>query len=86
MRALIGIIIVVVVLALLGWITLNYREGQTSINFETEKARQDVDAAIDSVDRAADELAEERLQDDGFRDDGFDDQPVAPATDSTLTP
>jgi hypothetical protein len=47
MRSLIFIIAVVLILALLGWITFSSTPGKSSINIETQKIEQDTDQALE---------------------------------------
>jgi hypothetical protein len=46
MRALLILIAVVVLLALIGWITFSNDSGRTSINVETDEIRQDTGEAM----------------------------------------
>jgi hypothetical protein len=63
MRAIIFIVAIVLILALVGWISFSRAPGQSSINLETQKIQQDTDRAVeggsnllreasDAVDRA----------------------------------
>lgn len=47
MRALLFIVAVVLILALLGWITFSSSPGKSSINIETQKIEQDTDQALE---------------------------------------
>ncbi len=48
MRALIFIVAIVLILALVGWISFSKTPGQSSINIETQKIQQDTDRALES--------------------------------------
>jgi hypothetical protein len=47
MRALILIVALVLVLALVGWVTFSRDDGRTSINLETQEIRQDTQDILD---------------------------------------
>jgi hypothetical protein len=48
MRALIFLAAIVLILALVGWITFSKSPGRSSINIETQQIRQDTDRALES--------------------------------------
>ena len=48
MRALIFVVAIVLILALVGWISFSSTPGQSSINLETQKIQQDTDRALES--------------------------------------
>jgi hypothetical protein len=48
MRTIIALAIVLLVLALVGWITFSQGDGRSSINVETERIREDTQDALES--------------------------------------
>jgi hypothetical protein len=48
MRALIFLVAIVLILALVGWISFSKSAGRTSINLETQQIKQDTDRALES--------------------------------------
>lgn len=68
MRALIAIAIVVLILALVGWISFSFSDGRSSINLETEEIKQDTQKALESgsdlLKKVETELEETRSQAD----------------------
>ena len=51
MRAIILLAAIVLILALVGWITFSKSPGRSSINIETQQIRQDTDRALESGSR-----------------------------------
>ena len=58
MRALIFIVAIVLILALIGWISFSRTPGQSSINLETQKIQQDTDRALESGSKLLREASE----------------------------
>jgi len=62
MRALILLAAIVLILALVGWLTFNRDDGRASINLETQEIRQDTKELLESgsqaLERAASDTAE----------------------------
>jgi hypothetical protein len=58
MRALILLVAIVVVLALLGWVTFNRGDGRASINLETQEIREDTRQVLQSGSEALDRAGE----------------------------
>ena len=63
MRAFILLAAIVLILALIGWITFGVGPGRSSINLETEKIRQDtqevLESGADAMRQAEDAVADE---------------------------
>ena len=56
MRAVIAIVVIVVILALLGWVTFSRDPGRSSVTVETEKIERDIQGLSDSVQGAGEEI------------------------------
>ena len=56
MRVILGVVLVLLVLGLIGWVTFDFDSGRSSLNFETEKARQDIDDLSESVNEMGDSI------------------------------
>lgn len=48
MRALILLVVVILILAVVGWISFSKSQDRSSINLETQQIRQDTDRALES--------------------------------------
>lgn len=59
MRALLVVIVLIAILAIVGWISFDTGDGRPSVTLEQPKIEQDIDAMSDSVRAASDELKEE---------------------------
>jgi hypothetical protein len=72
MRALILIAAIVLVLALVGWVTFSRDDGRTSINLETQEIRQDtkqmLETGSEALHRAGDAAAPEEPHDGTSQD------------------
>ena len=64
MRALLGIALLVVLLAIVGWVTFSTEPGRASVTVETDKIQQDVDQVSDAVRAAGDEIRDEAADGD----------------------
>jgi hypothetical protein len=69
-------IVVVALLALVGWVTFNYNGQEASVNFETEKAEQDIDKMSDAARRSADAIQDEFSQDEDVSDEAMEPEPM----------
>ena len=73
MRALILLAAIVLILALVGWLTFNRDDGRASINLETQEIRQDTKELLESgsqaLERAASDTAEADRADPSERSD-----------------
>lgn len=58
MRALIGVVLLVALLAVVGWVTFSTEPGRTSVNVETEKIERDIQGFKDSAREAGEEIRE----------------------------
>jgi hypothetical protein len=58
MRALILLAAIVLILALVGWLTFSRDDGRTSINLETQEIRQDTKELLESGSQALHEAGE----------------------------
>ena len=58
MRAIIGLAVLVVILALLGWVTFSTDPGRSSVNVETEKIERDIQGITESAQEAGEEIRE----------------------------
>ena len=56
MRAIIGIVLVVALLAVVGWVTFSNEPGRSSVNVETEKIERDIQGFKDSARQAGEEI------------------------------
>jgi hypothetical protein len=69
MRALILIIAIVVLMALIGWVTFGVGPNRSSINLETEEIRQDTREALasgaEALDKAGDSIRSENSAGEG---------------------
>ncbi|TWT66730.1 hypothetical protein Pla123a_46180 [Posidoniimonas polymericola] len=59
MRAIVGIALLVLVLALIGWISFDSSDERPGVNLETDKIEQDVDALSESVKQAGETFERE---------------------------
>lgn len=82
MKALIGLVLVVVLLAVVGWITFSPTDDRTSINIETEKIQRDTQEIVDNgreLIQGAEREMDEAVDDDAdpaLEDEQPDDEPV----------
>ncbi|QDV80246.1 hypothetical protein [Botrimarina mediterranea] len=56
MRAIIAIVALVLILALVGWVSFSTEPGRSSVNVETEKIERDIEGISESVEDASDEF------------------------------
>ena len=56
MRAIIGIVLVVALLAVVGWVTFSNDPGRSSVNVETEKIERDIQGLSESAREAGEGL------------------------------
>lgn len=56
MRAIIGLVLLVVILAFLGWVTFSNDAGRSSVNVETEKIERDMQGISNTVREAGEEI------------------------------
>lgn len=63
MRALIGIALLVLVLAVVGWISFDSSSDRPGVNLETDKIERDLDAVSESVKQAG-ETFEREVEED----------------------
>jgi hypothetical protein len=78
MRALIILLAIVVLLALVGWISFNNSDGRSSINLETQEIREDTGEMMNKGSELLKE-AEEEVAPDG---DAGDDSAAGDRTES----
>lgn len=62
MRAIIGLAVVVVVLAAVGWVTFDSSDNRSSINLETDKIEQDVEQMSESAQDLGDAVQREAAE------------------------
>jgi len=74
MRALVVLIAIVVLFAIIGWISFSFGPGRSSINLETEKVRQDTQEVLES--------GSEVLQDAGQAVDSHDEREEVDRSDA----
>lgn len=72
MRVLAVIVVIVLILAAVGWLQFSSLDGEPTVRFDTEKARQDTSEVIDQSKQAIDRAAEKI-------DASIDRDPIAPA-------
>lgn len=56
MRAIIGLVLLVVILAFLGWVTFSNDPGRSSVNVETEKIERDLQGISNTVREAGKDI------------------------------
>lgn len=58
MRSLIGAVLLVALLALVGWVTFSSSPGRSSVNVETDKIERDLQELSDTAQEAGQEIRE----------------------------
>lgn len=91
MRAILILVGVVIVLALIGWVTFSTSPDRATMNVETETIKQDTSEMVDAGERLV-ESAEDSLDDDESPATTDQDttapetQPATPAEEETTAP
>ncbi len=62
MRSLIAVVLIVALLALVGWVTFSTAPGRTSVNVETDKIERDLEDLSESAREAGREIRENVTQ------------------------
>jgi hypothetical protein len=89
MRTLIILAAIVVVLALVGWVSFGHGPNRSSINIETDEIRRDADEALERTEEAIEAGKREfsdvlRDQEDDVDDIGDQDVDALPADDEDV--